>query len=253
MPHRAENEVPNQNQPAKNPVIYNIFPITLLRTPGKATMARKPKSTSTPTNRAGDSATSTIRIIGGKLRGQTIQYSGDARTRPMKDRVREATFNLVGPAIKKRLVIDLFAGTGAIGLEALSRGASQAILLEQHFPTARLIEQNVTSLKLDEQVEVIGTDTFYWVKHRMPKHEFVTGNTPWVVFCSPPYLFYTERWTDMEQLIQTICKLAPPQSLLVLETDQHLDLTNLPCPDEWDIRNYPPAVLGILTIQNNAD
>jgi len=194
-----------------------------------------------------------IRIIGGDLRGQTIQYSGDLRTRPMKDRVREATFNLVGPAIKNRLVIDLFAGTGAIGLEALSRGASQAILLEQHFPTARLIEKNVTSLKLDERVEVIGTDTFYWVKHRMAKHEAITGNLPWVVFCSPPYLFYTDRWPDMEQLIQTICKLAPPQSLLVLETDQTLDLSNLPWAEQWDIRTYSPAVLGIFTIKEDTE
>lgn len=169
----------------------------------------------------------------------------------MKDRVREATFNLVGPAIKNRLVIDLFAGTGAIGLEALSRGASQAILLEQHFPTARLIEENVTSLKLDEQVEVIGTDTFYWAKHRMSNHQAVADSNPWVVFCSPPYLFYTERWSDMEQLIQTVCRLAPPQSLLVLETDQHLDLANLPWTDQWDVRTYSPAVLGILTIQDD--
>ena len=214
-------------------------------------MARKPKNASSPGTGAGDSAISTIRIIGGRLRGQTIQYSGDTRTRPMKDRVREAAFNLIGPAIKNRLVIDLFAGTGAIGLEALSRGAEQAILIEQHFPTVRLIEENVTSLKLDEQVEVIGTDTFYWVEHRMSNHQALTDSNPWVVFCSPPYLFYTERWNDMEQLIQTVCRLAPSQSLLVLETDEHLDLASLPWSDQWDIRTYPPAVLGILTIQED--
>ena len=169
----------------------------------------------------------------------------------MKDRVREAAFNLVGPAIKNRLVIDLFAGTGAIGLEAMSRGANQAVLLEQLFPTVRLIEENVTSLKLNEQVEVIGTDTFYWAKHRMPNHQCLRDSNPWVVFCSPPYLFYTERWTDMEQLILTVCRLAPPQSLLVLETDEHLDLARLPWSDQWDVRTYPPAVLGILTIQED--
>lgn len=169
----------------------------------------------------------------------------------MKERVREAAFNLVGPAIKKRLVIDLFAGTGAIGLEAMSRGAEQAILIEQHFPTVRLIEENVTSLKLNEQVEVIGTDTFYWVEHRMSTHQALTDSNPWVVFCSPPYLFYTERWTDMKQLIQTVCRLAPPQSLLVLETDEHLDRASLPWSDQWDVRTYAPAVLGILAIQED--
>ena len=169
----------------------------------------------------------------------------------MKDRVREATFNLVGPAIKNRLVIDLFAGTGAIGLESLSRGAKKAILLEQHFPTARLIEENSDSLKLREQVEVIGTDTFFWLERRMPNHEILADETPWVVFCSPPYLFYTERWNDMLQLIRTVAKLAPSQSLLVLEADDRLDPDSLPWPDQWDIRNYPPAVLGIITLHKD--
>ncbi len=62
-----------------------------------------------------------VRIIGGQLRGRRINYSGDARTRPMKDRLREAIFNLIGPSIRGKHVLDLFAGTGALALEALSR------------------------------------------------------------------------------------------------------------------------------------
>src|SRR5687768_13415002 len=77
-----------------------------------------------------------LRIVGGKFRHRLIEYSGDERTRPMKDRVREAVFNLIGPRVVGKRAIDLFAGTGAIGLEALSRGASHAVLLERHFPTA---------------------------------------------------------------------------------------------------------------------
>ncbi|MCP4813807.1 MAG: hypothetical protein GY888_14975, partial [Planctomycetaceae bacterium] len=77
-------------------------------------MARKPKNSASRRPRSTESSVSSLRIIGGKLRGQTIKHSGDARTRPMKDRVREAIFNLVGPAIKQRQILDLFAGTGAI-------------------------------------------------------------------------------------------------------------------------------------------
>src|SRR5262245_7614130 len=64
-----------------------------------------------------------LRIIGGTLRHRKLLYSGDQRTRPMKDRVREAVFNLVGPDVVGQHAIDLFAGTGALGFEAISRGA----------------------------------------------------------------------------------------------------------------------------------
>ena len=63
-----------------------------------------------------------VRIIGGKFRGRKLEYSGDPRTRPMKDRVREALFNLLGHGVEGKVAIDLFAGTGALALEALSRG-----------------------------------------------------------------------------------------------------------------------------------
>ena len=78
-----------------------------------------------------------MRIIGGKFRGRKLEYSGDLRTRPMKDRVREALFNLLGNAVEGKIAIDLFAGTGALGLEALSRGASRAVFIERHRPTAQ--------------------------------------------------------------------------------------------------------------------
>src|SRR5947207_6491605 len=77
-----------------------------------------------------------LRIIGGSLRGRKISYSGEVRTRPMKDRVREAVFNLLGAQVAGTQAIDLFAGTGALGLEALSRGAAQATFIDRHLPTA---------------------------------------------------------------------------------------------------------------------
>src|SRR5919199_1250279 len=76
-----------------------------------------------------------LRIIGGTLRGRKIKYSGDVRTRPMKDRVREAVFNLLGPQVSGSHAIDLFAGTGALGFEAISRGALRATFIERHYPT----------------------------------------------------------------------------------------------------------------------
>ncbi|MEZ6070660.1 MAG: RsmD family RNA methyltransferase [Pirellulales bacterium] len=77
---------------------------------------------------------SELRIIGGRLRGSHVAYSGDPRTRPMKERVREAVFNLLGPAVRDSYVLDLFAGTGAMALEAISRGPRRLSRLSNIFP-----------------------------------------------------------------------------------------------------------------------
>ena len=76
--------------------------------------------------RASDPGSGTVRIIGGLHGGRILRCSGDPRTRPMKDRVREAVFNLIGTEVKGTHVVDLFAGTGALGLEASCRGALSA-------------------------------------------------------------------------------------------------------------------------------
>src|SRR5919197_1050681 len=133
-----------------------------------------------------------LRIIGGKLRGRKLQYSGDLRTRPMKDRVREAVFNLLGPSVVGSHAIDLFAGTGALGLEAISRGAARATFIERHYPTCEVIKQNIAALGMQERATVVFGDAFRWSESFRPE-----GDTLLTVFCSPPYDFYIERQQEM--------------------------------------------------------
>jgi 16S rRNA (guanine966-N2)-methyltransferase len=109
--------------------------------------------------------TGTLRVIGGTLRGRLIAYSGELCTRPMKQRVREAMFNLLGPRVVGTQVFDLFAGTGALAWEALSRGAQRATLIERHFPTTRLIRENATSLGLTDRIDVVSRRGSYSVRH----------------------------------------------------------------------------------------
>lgn len=182
-----------------------------------------------------------LRIIGGSMRGRTIEYSGDPRTRPMKDRTREAVYNLVGPSVKGTHAIDLFAGTGALGLEALSRGAERATFIERHIPTAKLIRDNVAKLGVTEQSEVIMLSAFVWGK----KHPPLDPVRPWLVLCSPPFSFYLERRDEMLDLINRLWNDAPPESIFVLESDGGYDFTGLPTDTEWDIRRYAPAMVGI--------
>lgn len=186
-----------------------------------------------------------VRIIGGKHRGRTLQYSGDLRTRPMKDRVREAVFNLIGPDIKSAYAIDLFAGTGALGLEALSRGAVGVTLIERHLPTTKIIEQNAATIGVKELTKVIFGDAFRWAKNPT-----APADRPWVVFCSPPYEFYVSRQQEMLELIGRLIEKAPTGSTLVIESDEQFDMHLLPPEIDWDVRQYPPAVVAIGTKGN---
>lgn len=184
----------------------------------------------------------TLRIVGGHFRGRKLKYAGDTRVRPMKDRVREALFNLLGPAVKGTFAIDLFGGTGALGLEAISRGSVGAIILERHLPTLKVIRENIDTLELDETVETVHVDTFRWIqgKPQLPKAD------PWVVFVSPPYRFFTERMDETLDLIKALLLEAPYGSLFAVEATKEFDFQALPIPDEWDVRSYPPAVVGVL-------
>jgi len=183
-----------------------------------------------------------LRIIGGSLRGRSIQYSGDPRTRPMKDRLREAVFDVLATAVVGKHAIDLFAGTGALGLEALSRGAIRATLIERHFPSARLIEQNIASLAVGDRATVYAGDAFLWPKQ---PHDWASlRQVPWLVLCSPPYAFFVERTAGMVSLISDLCQRAPADSEFVVEADQRFDFACLAELGTWDIREYSPAVVG---------
>ena len=179
-----------------------------------------------------------LRIIGGKFRGRTIRYHGDPGTRPMKERVREAVFNLVGPAVKGKFAVDLFAGTGAMALEAISRGADRAILIERSFPCARAIHENAELLGVAEKITIETADTFVW-RRRHP----VLGDAPLLVFCCPPYDYYLNRAAEMSDLVCQMIQAAPAGSLVVVECDRRFDTQTLPEADRWDIREYPPAVV----------
>jgi 16S rRNA (guanine966-N2)-methyltransferase len=211
----------------------------------------KPKRPAKGRNpRLGDEATAsatstTLRIIGGTHRGRKLLYSGDPRTRPMKDRVREAVFNLLGPEVKGSHAIDLFAGTGALGFEALSRGASRATFFEQHFPTADVIRENAKSLGLDDACQVVPGNTFLQFRRDDPVAS-AGRNEPWVVFCAPPYDFYVDRLDDMLTLLTRVLSLAPAGSVVVVEADGRFDFGVLPHSGAWDIRDYTPAMIAIL-------
>jgi 16S rRNA (guanine966-N2)-methyltransferase len=195
-----------------------------------------------------------LRIIGGRFRGSKLLYIGDNRVRPMKDRVREAVFNLIGPEVRGRHVVDLFGGTGALAIEAISRGAVSATVIELHFPTAALLRQNLESLDLLNVCDVRKTDAFFWAKNQ-EEHPYSnitcpdkTQKIPWLVFCSPPYDFYVSRQTEMLEMLQHLIDSAPLGSLFVIESDNRFNFDMLPIkPLPNKVKSYPPAEIAVFT------
>jgi len=128
-----------------------------------------------------------MRIVGGRLRGLRLAAVGKgdpgANLRPTSDRVRESLFNVLqngkfGDVVEGATVLDLFAGTGALGLEALSRGAASVVFVENGRVGARLIAENIDKARVADEARLIKVDAM-----RLPKHD--TAAT--LVFLDPPY------------------------------------------------------------------
>lgn len=121
-----------------------------------------------------------MRIIAGRWRGHPIQAPDSRRTRPTTDRVREAWMSMLQPAIPDARVLDLFAGSGALGLETLSRGARHATFVERSSRTLKVLTANIRTLGAEAETRVVKDDAL----------RFVASMTPDaydIVLADPPY------------------------------------------------------------------
>ena len=110
-----------------------------------------------------------LRIIGGKARGRRIRSVPGETTRPITDKVREALFNIIGPDIQGSAILDLFAGTGSVGIEALSRGAESAYFVERSRQPVTIIRENLKTTGLEEGSSVMHTDAFTFLDRPAPR------------------------------------------------------------------------------------
>lgn len=166
-----------------------------------------------------------MRIIAGSRRGARIAAPKGLDTRPTGDRVREAAFNLIGP-IEGASVLDLFAGSGAMGLEALSRGATRVVFVESHREAWRAIERNLDNLRLTGAV-VLRADAF-----GVLAAEAAAGRRYDLVLVDPPYREFSALQPKLARalppvlaeggllLVETSAK-AQPELPLRLRTSRH--------------------------------
>lgn len=159
-----------------------------------------------------------MRIVGGEAGGRRILAPEGRNTRPTAERVREAVFSMLGGRLDGEVVLDVFAGSGAMALEALSRGAERAVLCESSRQAAAVIRRNIDSLGYGERAQLIARD--WRVALAWPGGGFS------VVFIDPPYKRVDEYRQVLEHL--AACGRLAPGAYLVLEHEAHTRLDGLP-------------------------
>jgi len=160
----------------------------------------------------------------------------------MRDRIRESLFNRLGERVQGKQVFDLFAGTGALGIEAISRGAEHATFVEQHYPTYLVLKKNIETLELENQCEAFFGDAFVWVRRAE-----LLQDRAWLVFVSPPYRFYEERLDDMRQLVETLYRGAPAGSLMIVESEREMPSFLAEKSYDYDWRSHGDTVVTIVS------
>jgi 16S rRNA (guanine966-N2)-methyltransferase len=153
-----------------------------------------------------------VRIIAGSRRGATIFAPKGRDTRPTSDRVRENVFNIVAPWVEGARVLDLYAGSGAMGLEALSRGAEAAVLVEAQPDAVRAIERNLDKLRLT------GATVLRLEATTALLQEAAAGRKYDLVLADPPY-----SMTDYDKLARYLPVVLADDGLLVLESSAKIE------------------------------
>ncbi len=173
-----------------------------------------------------------MRIVAGRFGGRRLVAPAGVRTRPTSDRVREAVFSALG-AVDGMRVLDLFAGSGALGLEALSRGADEAVFVDSSGAAVRAIRANLAALEIDGEVRRVDARAFLRNASR-------AGATYDLVFLDPPYRLAGRLGRELAPLLAPVLA---PGARVVGESDRRAPLElALPLADE---RRYGDTLIHI--------
>ncbi|MGZ8847745.1 MAG: 16S rRNA (guanine(966)-N(2))-methyltransferase RsmD [Pyrinomonadaceae bacterium] len=160
-----------------------------------------------------------MRIIAGKYRGRKLKSPPSVQTRPTSDRLRETLFNILAPRIEGARFLDLCAGTGAVGIEALSRGAVHVTFVDQSRKMCALIEANVEALKIDEgEVEVATAEATKFLARHAKKGVQLFD----IIFFDPPYAADYEAM--LSYLGAHVGELLVPDGLVIVEHHKKREL-----------------------------
>jgi 16S rRNA (guanine(966)-N(2))-methyltransferase RsmD len=167
-----------------------------------------------------------MRVIAGVYRSRILKSLKGLALRPTSDRLRETLFNVLGSGIQGSRFLDVFAGTGAVGIEALSRGAEHVSFIENHAPSAALIRKNLAALKVHSGVTVICADAIRGLETLEAKVKAATATYDYI-FIDPPYA----ATADYSRVLQKIgaSNLLADREIVIVEHRKTFDL-----PESFD-------------------
>ncbi len=162
-----------------------------------------------------------MRVVAGNYKGRRLKAVNGLKTRPTTDKVKESMFNIIGPYFDGGRVLDVFAGSGALAIEAVSRGAGHAVLIDRSFQAIKTIQQNISITKEEQRFTVIKGNSFKVLRMLAQSDDQQFD----LVFFDPPY-----RQQKIIEMIHSLLdlNLLAKKAEVICETDQNAHLpTNL--------------------------
>ncbi len=178
-----------------------------------------------------------MRVITGKAKGKRLKAPSGIQTRPITDMIKEALFNVIGSDINGAYLLDLFAGSGSVGIEALSRNAAGVIFIDQSINAVKTIEYNLANCKFNNNFEIYRKDVFkalYILHKRKLKFEYI--------YVDPPF----NSDTIIDRVLPAIEKadVLKETGLLIIRTRRQKELpTILLTLDQYRVNNYGDSTL----------
>jgi 16S rRNA (guanine966-N2)-methyltransferase len=184
-----------------------------------------------------------MRVISGSCKGRVLKSVPGNQTRPTTDKVKESIFNMIGPYFHGGVALDLFAGSGGVGIEALSRGMDKAIFVDRHPKAIQTIKQNVSLCKLEDKSEIYRNDAFRALKALIKRQ--LTFDC---VFLDPPY-----KQQELEKILHILDneQLVNENGFVVCEHEANVQLPN-EVGQFQVIKKETYGIIGITIFQRSA-
>jgi 16S rRNA (guanine966-N2)-methyltransferase len=175
-----------------------------------------------------------MRVIGGSAKGRSLKSVPGDSTRPILDRVKTPLFDILRPALQGKAVLDLFGGTGAVGIEALSQGAASCVFLDTNAKAVSTIRDNLETCDLTERGEVRHTDAFIYLKNAAKSFD--------LIYVAPPQ--YKGIWIEALRMIAERPHLLAHDGQVIVQIDpKEYESVQLETLRETQQRKYGNTVL----------
>ena len=184
-----------------------------------------------------------VRVISGSARGLKLNTPGDDRVRPTTDRVKEAMFNIVQDWVYDSQVLDLFAGSGALGIEALSRGASQAVFCDNSLDSIKIIKSNIEKARVADRSQIVSGDFKRCLRDMEAKNQSFD-----IIFVDPPY--YKGLFEEVLDTIRS-CKILKKDGIVIVEHDAKRPIGQVEGLEVYKEKKYGITMLTFYCLEDD--